>query len=367
MKKVYFAFLLSIVAKINAQDSLIALKIKDATTSPLTFSGYIDSYYAYYTDSVGIGNFQKFPTTSPRSNSLGLNLAMITAKYTTEKFRSTISLHYGDIVRSSWSTDYSFLQEAHAGFMLNKKVWLDAGFFRTHIGTEGLYAKENITSSLAVGTYNEPYYQSGVRINYNPNNKLAISFFLLNGYNLYQDNNNKKSIGLLAAYTVNENLNIAFSNYTGDDAPIQDTLSRLRVYNNLFLNYSKGKFKMQLGGDFATQQHSDSASKKTATMFSALATFRYQLPKKVGVYTRGEIFNDPTGFLGGKFTDKTGKQTGYKLWGATFGIEYKASDNSYIRFEGRALQCNGNQTVFWWNSKAQNTRLETMIHVGVYF
>lgn len=114
--------MLSIVAKINAQDSLIALKIKDATTSPLTFSGYIDSYYAYYTDSVGIGNFQKFPTTSPRSNSLGLNLAMITAKYTTEKFRSTISLHYGDIVRSSWSTDYSFLQEAHAGFMLNKSV-----------------------------------------------------------------------------------------------------------------------------------------------------------------------------------------------------------------------------------------------------
>lgn len=45
--------------------------------------------------------------------------------------------------------------------------------------------------------------------------------------------------------------------------------------------------------------------------------------QKVGVYTRGEIFNDPTGFLGGKFTDKTGKQTGYKLWGLHLALNIK--------------------------------------------
>ncbi|HEX7412714.1 MAG TPA: outer membrane beta-barrel protein [Bacteroidia bacterium] len=333
--------------------------------SPLTISGYVDAYYAYYTDSVK-GAFQKFPTTSARSNSLGLNIAMVTVRYASEKVRATVSIHYGDIVQSSWATvPFNFLQEAHIGIRLHKKVWLDAGYFRSHIGTEGLYAKENITSSLAIGTFNEPYYEAGARLNYAPNDKLAFSFYLLNGYNIYVDNNKKKSFGMLATYAFNDNVNIGYSNYIGDDAP--DSLSQLRTYHNFFLNYQKKKFKMQIGGDFATQMNSDTTGKKMATMFSALATFRYAIASKFGVYTRGEIFHDPQGFLAGTFKDKIGRQTGHKLWGVTAGIEYKPTESSYLRLEGRHLQCNLNDEMFRWNGKNQSNRTEVMIHMGYYF
>jgi len=341
--------------------------------SPLTISGYVDAYYASYTDSVGKNsagqpNFQKFPTTSPRSNSFGINMAMISVKYATDKVRSTVSLHYGDIVLSSWAPGpYSFIHEANAGIRLHKKLWLDAGFFRTHVGTEGLFAKENIASSVAVGTFNEPYYEAGARLNYSPSDKLAFSFYILNGYNIYMDNNNKKSFGMLATYAFNDYLNIGYSDYIGDDFPDSLHTSQLRTYHNLFLNYAKKKFKMQIGGDFGTQMNSDTTHKQMATMFSVLATFRYAITSKFGIYTRGEVFNDPSGFLYGKVYDKTGKQTGLKLWGATFGAEYKPSDNSYIRLEGRQLQTDANQEIFHWKGKNTNVRQELMIHMGYYF
>ncbi|MEZ4691491.1 MAG: hypothetical protein R3A12_15590 [Ignavibacteria bacterium] len=69
------------------------------TTNPI-FSGYIDAYGAYYTDSVGVSNFQKFPTVSPRSEEIGLNIAMITGKYSTDRIRGVLTLQYGDIPKA---------------------------------------------------------------------------------------------------------------------------------------------------------------------------------------------------------------------------------------------------------------------------
>ncbi len=83
-------------------------------------------------------------------------------------------------------------RKANAGVRLCKNLWLDAGFFRTHVGTEGLFPKENITSSVAVATYFEPYYEAGLKLSYAATEKLALSLYVLNGYNLYEDNNKKE-------------------------------------------------------------------------------------------------------------------------------------------------------------------------------
>ena len=332
------------------------------------FSGYVDAYGAYYTDSVGAGNFQKFPSVSPRSNQLGLNVAMFTVKYATDRVRSVVTLHFGDIPRSTWDAAYNYVQEANAGIRLCKKWWLDAGFFRTHFGTESLFPKENITSSVSVCTFFEPYFEAGLKLNYSPNDKLSASFFLLNGYNIYTENNNKKSIGLLLTYSFNDKLNIGYSNYTGDDSPVGDTLSHLRIHNNIFINAMPGKFKIQVGGDFCYQEHSYiSDPKKSATMFAGVASLKYQCCKNAALYTRGEIFNDPQGFMGGTFIDKKGVVTGLKLWGATLGVEYKPVDNAYIRLECRSLMTDPDQEIFRWNGENEDSRMEVMLHMGVSF
>src|SRR6266446_2808459 len=130
---------------------------QDTTMHPsFAISFYADAYVAYYTDSLSTDEYQKFPSISPRSEQFGLNVAILKANYSSGRVRSTIALHYGDVPRSTWSSTFNFIQEANAGVRLCKNFWVDAGFFRTHVGTEGLFPKENITSSVAVATYFEP-------------------------------------------------------------------------------------------------------------------------------------------------------------------------------------------------------------------
>jgi hypothetical protein len=341
---------------------------QDSTShSSLSFSGYVDAYAAYYTDSLGINNYQKFPSVSPRSNQFGLNVAMLTAKYSADKVRGIVTLHYGDIPRSTWSGNYNFIQEANVGVRLHKKIWLDAGFFRTHVGTEGLFPKENITSSVSVCTYMEPYYEAGFKLNYSPSDKLSINLFLLNGYNIYEDNNTKKSVGALITYVFNDNFNIGYSDYVGDDSQQTDSITHMRIYHNLFFNYQIKKIKIQVGGDYGMQENSDTTGKKSASMYSGVASVKYQCTSKFAFYSRGELFNDPQGFMSGVFINDKNVQTGLKLWGVTAGVEYKPTDNSYIRLEGRQLQTDDDQHIFRWEHKNMNKRMEAMIHMGVSF
>ncbi len=337
------------------------------SASKVAFSGYVDGYYAYYTDSVGDGNYQKFPSVCPR-NGFGLNTAMINAQYDAGKVRGIVSLHFGDIARSAWSPTFNNVMEAHAGVRLLKKLWLDAGFFRTHFGTEGLLPKENIASSVSLCTWFEPYFESGFRLNYNPNDKLAINIFLLNGYNIYEDNNRKKSFGTLITYALSDKGNLGYSNYIGDDTPTAgDSIAHLRIHNNLFLNYQINKLKIQIGGDYCMQQNSDTLNKKDVSMYSGVLGLKYQLKESFAFYTREEIFNDPHGFMSGIVIDKQNKQTGLELWGATVGMEYKPTENSYIRLETRQIQMNKDQEIFRFNHNNQSSRIESLFHMGISF
>ncbi|HMG14921.1 MAG TPA: outer membrane beta-barrel protein [Saprospiraceae bacterium] len=358
-------------ALICAVTFLSVLKANTQTTdtiAKLIISGYVDAYYAYYTDSVGVNNYQKFPSISSRSNQIGLNSALISFQYNAEKVRGIATFHFGDTPKSTWSPSFNYIMEAHAGVRLCKKLWLDAGFFRTHFGTEGLLPKENITSSIAVHTFYEPYYEAGIRLNYNPSERLAINLYALNGYNVYEDNNDKKSFGLLATYALSDKGNIGYSNYIGDDSNDADPVSHLRIHQNLFFNYQINKLKLQLGLDYCMQENSElDHNNKTASMFSSIFALKYQLKPKFAVYGRVEYFNDPDGFMSTIITNDLGEGSGYKLFGGTLGVEFKPTDNSYIRLEGRQLVMDKEQKIFYWDGEASNTRSEVLFNVGVSF
>jgi hypothetical protein len=336
-------------------------------SASLKITGYADAYYAYYTDSVGPGKFQKFPSVSPRSNQFGLNTAQVTVQYDGEKTRGLITLHYGDIPVSAWSSTFNSIMEAHAGVRLCKTLWLDAGFFRTHVGLEGLLPKENFASAISVSSFYEPYFESGVRLCYNPNNQLAVTLLALNGYNIYEDNNNKKSLGALIMYVLDDKGSIGYSNYTGDDSPPGEPVSHLRIHNSIFMNYQFGKLKMQAGFDYCEQQHADTTGENSAAYTSGVFSLKYLCGKSVSVYAREEFFNDPQGCMSGVFTDKNGKLTGYVLTGTTAGVEHKPTDNSYIRMEGRLLVMDKSQEIFYWDGYARNFRFEFMMNMGITF
>lgn len=125
---------------------------------------------------------------------------------------------------------------------------------------------------------------------------------------------------------------------------------------------------MLAGVDYIFQQNSSiSDSSKSAFIYSGILTFRYQLTQKLGVYARGELFNDANGILTAKVYDAQNKLTGFVLTGETAGLEYKISDNSYIRLEGRQIQMDKDQKIFRTDGAYTNTRTEVMLHAGVWF
>jgi hypothetical protein len=336
------------------------------TISSFSISGYIDAYYASYSDSGKPGSFQKFPDACPRNNAPSLNIASLSCLYNADKVRAAFALNFGDIASAIFPHPYNNVLEAHVGFKIYSKLWIDAGFFRPHFGTEFILPVENITTSIAVSTVYEPSYESGVRLNFDPTKKLEINLFLLNGYNMYVNNNNEMAFGMGITYALGSSGSIGYTNYIGP--PNNAPASHTRYANNVFINYQVKKIKLQAGADYCAQLYSDVATlSKTASMFSALATVKFQWTKMFGIYGRGEIFQDPDGFMSTIITDNQGNKTGYKLWGATAGIELKPTPDSYVRLENRLIQMDNNQYIFYYDGAAQNSRYEIIIDAGISF
>ncbi|MEZ5014643.1 MAG: outer membrane beta-barrel protein [Chitinophagales bacterium] len=339
------------------------------TSAVFSLNGYVDTYIAWYTDSLAVEGYQQFPSTDPLSAQFGLNIAELSAAYDAKKVHANVTLHYGDLPMSAWSGKYNMIQQAYAGVKLGKSIWLDAGFFRTHIGGEGLYPKENIASSIAIPTYFEPYYESGLRMTWNINDAWELKVLAMNGYNMFDDNNRRKSAGILLVYTINDHWNAGYNNYYGDDTPeFADSILHNRLYNNLFVNFEKKKFKALLSADLAMQQNSGLDSPDaSASMYSALLALRYQMCSTTGVYVRGSICNDPDGFMTGVYMHSDGTFSGLNITGATLGIEYKPIDNAYIRVEGRTLMAEDGLDIFYWNGTATASRMELLFNMGVWF
>lgn len=339
------------------------------STGSFTLSGYIDAYYAGYTDSALASGYHNFPTVAPRGNQFGLNIVQIGAKYQSSRFRGIATLFFGDTPNSAWSPNYNMIQEAHLGFRIVKKLWLDAGYFRTHIGLESIQPKENIAMSLATTTYFEPYYLSGAKLTWEQSKKWLFQINAFNGFNSFVDNNKKKAIGASVGYTPSDKLSVSFSTIATDESPDGFPRNQTRLYNNLIAIYQTKHVTIGLEANYGMQANSVlSDTTATATMFSTLAAIKYRITPMWAAYARGEYFSDPDEMLTGPVLNQNHELTGLDILGATVGFEYKPIPNSYFRVEGRMLQTQGSgEQIFYLNGSPDNTRYELIAGIGVWF
>lgn len=327
----------------------------------LSLSGYVDAYYARYNDMEGIN----FTTVSPVDNQIGLNIASLGLHIRSDNYRMNTVFHAGDIPIGTWAEGpYNLIQEANVGIKLGERFWIDGGFFTTHIGTESFLPKENFLSSTAVATYNEPFYQGGIRFSYTTKSDLDFEFWFLNGYNLFFDNNRAKSIGIRIAQNFNENTVFSYSNIIGSEQDIRFTnRQRFRTYHNLYFGSYSDDFDFIMGMDVGTQGNS-SASTETAFMYNALLTMRAKFGDQFSLSSRSEIFNDQEGFISGEIAYPSGDK-GLKVWGFTLGAEYKPSENSFMRIESRMLNELDKEPLFDKIGRPHQ-RLEIMFTMGAF-
>lgn len=347
----------------------LELSAQDTTrvTPQITLSGYTDVYYATFSAESPTNVLQPYTTVSPRSDRFGLNVAQIGVNYQAERLRGTVILHYGDIAEATWSETFRAVQEANVGLMLFDNWWLDAGFFATHIGTESFLPKNNFLSSTAVATFNEPFFQSGARLSYEGSETFTAQLHVVSGYNFFLDVNDAKSVGVLLSYYIDDQWSVTYTNLFGRESLDNVSPSQVRFYHNLYLNGSVNeKLLVTVGGDLGTQTNSQlDNGNATALMYNALATVRYQFNPAWSVTARGEVFSDPEGFISGTLPTELGGSEGLQLVGFTLGAEYRPTENSYVRIEGRNLTTDDNVVLF--DQGTNNVRYEWMVTTGFYF
>jgi hypothetical protein len=342
------------------QGTKIAGTIDSLLHPELKIGGYISSYYAYYDDETENEGLVQFPTLAPRNNQFALNMALITLEYKSKFLRGNIGFHYGDVSESTWPKNFKLIQEANAGFRILEKLWFDAGFFRTHIGIESFQPRENITSSMSIVNFHEPYYFSGAKLTFYVHKTLSLQLNVFNGYSDYSDLNKNKILNFSAFYAPNENISLTYNFLTSDESPTSDVVSHQRYYNDFYISATLNKFILGFEVNYGMQKNSKKTdSTKTATMYSGLLVAKYQLKKKLGFYGRIENFSDPDQIL------STNLAIGNYINGATLGVEYKPQKTAALSVEWRGLE--SDNLIFKQGNKILNQRNEIIVCLDLWF
>jgi hypothetical protein len=338
----------------------IAARIDSLLNPEFRIGGYVSTYYAHYDDDTEINNFVQFPTLAPRNNQFALNMALLSVEYKSKSLRGNISLHYGDIPESSWPAVFNLIQEAHAGFKIHRKLWFDAGFFKTHIGLGSFQPRENITSSMSIPDYYDPYFLSGAKLTYQPTSKLSLQAGIFNGYNEYVENNSNKAFSFTSNYNLSDNISFTYNFLTCDETPDHIKTKHQRYYHNFFATFIFRKITVGVDLNYGTQEHtSKKDSAKTASMHAGTLVMKYAIVDEFAVYGRGEYFTDPDRILTGSL------DMGKYIMGTTLGLEYKPQHTVGLSAEWRILQAD--KLIFRQQNNMLNQRNEFIVCLDLWF
>jgi hypothetical protein len=273
-----------------------------------------------------------------RHNEVSLNLGMIKLAYAKDNVRGNIALMAGTYPQYNLSAEPELLRsvfEANAGVKLSKtrELWIDAGVMPSHIGFESAIGKDcwNLTRSMLAD--NTPYYEAGVRLSYSSaSGKWYASGLLLNGWQRIArvDGNNTPAFGTQLTFRPNGNTTLNWSTFVGNDQP--DTVSRMRIFNNLYGQLQvTDRFGVILGCDIGIEEAASGAG--TSTFLTPIAIPRFKVSERTYVAARWELYQDKDGVI-----IATATPNGFNTMGYSLNFDHWISPNVVWRLEARMLQ-----------------------------
>ena len=351
-----FLFFAVKIQNVRAQD------VDSTLLKGLKINGYIDFYYSWDTDKDK--SLRQFALFNTYRDQFKLNIAQVSFSYNSENVRGKATFQYGDIPKALYPANEQEIQEANIGMSPLKHLWIDFGYFISHIGFESLPIN-NFFSSYSIGSYPQPLYQSGLKIGYDFSEKLWGCLHILNGFNVLADNNKNKSFGFELTYKPSSIITFDYNSILGNEMP-DEMPFKLRFYNDLVTSYSpSNKLDLILDLNYATQEKSKiSDPTASANMLSFTLSGRYKITPKYYISLRGSYLNDPDGFLSGVYVNTDANLSGLKCFGFTGALEYRPIDNCYFRLESTLLVADSKLKIFYDNS---NTRTEINLNTGIQF
>jgi hypothetical protein len=326
----FFLFLLSTYAVYAQADS----------SSAITFSGYIEAYYAHDFNVTANNERPSFIYNYKQTNQPSINIGLLKVGYQKKAIRANLGLMAGNYVKYNLATEPDGLRnlyEANLGVSLSKtkSLWLDAGIFPSHIGLATPIGKDNFTLTRSLASENSPYYETGIRLSYtSANQKWYTALLALNGWQRIEGLGRMPSLGTQLTFKPSSALQLNSSSYVGLEK--RGGTESWRVFHNLFIVYQSTP-KHTLAACFDIGKQQQLASTNWGTWYTVFVQNKYAFTNKWSATARIEYYSDKQQFL-------IQIQQPFQTFGYSLNLDYLPIPSTIIRIEGKLY--NSKETIF---------------------
>lgn len=258
-------------------------------------SGFLETYYSYDFSNPTTDAKLPFTYNYNRHNEFNVNNGLIRTQLEYGKTYASIAVHAGTYVDDNYAAeDIKLFSEAYVGMYLNdnKKSSIEVGIMPSYIGFESAITATNLTLTRSILAENSPYFMTGVKYNYKPNDKWSFSGLVTNGWQrIYKPQKDvAPALGTQIVYKPSEKATLNWSTFIGKE--FYGTELAMRYFSNLYWdNTWNSKWRTILGFDFGIQ---DSATSNDEHLYwmSPVLIAQYSINSKWQTAVRFEYYQD---------------------------------------------------------------------------
>lgn len=278
---------------------------------PTTLSGFVDVFYGYNSNQP-VNHANAFHNFDMNSSEIGLNMLELVADKPVSSDNRVgyhIALGFGQAMNQingldfgPGGTELNFaqnLKEAYLEYMapVGKGLQINVGKFVTPAGAEVIETKDNWNYTRGIlFAWAIPYTHTGISAKYAFNSKVALTGYLVNGWNNSSETNpvngnSGKTTGFSLAITPSSKFGIIENYLVGPEA-FRDN-SNYRHLSDTVITYNPtAKLSLMANYDYGHDRVGTDAK-----WWSGIAGYiKYAPNDKWAFATRGEWFNDHDGF-----------------------------------------------------------------------
>ncbi len=326
----------------------------------------LDGYYAYNFNSP-VGRVNLLRAYDVLSNNFSLNQASVIFDHAPDvaqgrRFGARLDLQFGqatDTLQGNPANEprpqvYRNIFQAYGTYVapIGNGLTLDFGKWSSSLGIENNYTKDQMNYSRSYFFDFLPFYHTGIRADYQVNDRLALNYWLVNGTNQAEATNGFKDE--LFGFVLKPRTSIAWTvnYYLGQEhpdrivvspvspIPVQPGLSfqavrpapdgRLHIFDSYVTWQLSPRWSVALEGDYVIERlwrnEAPARSSAPSHVIGGAVYARYQFTQKIAVAGRAEYLSDRGGLFSG-LTQALKETT------ATF--DYKLGDGFLMRYEWR--------------------------------
>ncbi len=248
---------------------------------------FADTYYAHDFNDLP-SRERPYTTQAYFNDEYAVSLGFGSISVASENWRGRLAAQYGTSVLVNYEPEpdlfWRYIQEAVVGYRVSPKLWIDAGIYFSHIGSESWISSRDVTYTRSLVADNSPYYQSGIRASYEIDSDLSAQLHLLRGWqNISADES--LSLGTQLKWNAGSRFTLTHNTFLGD-------IHGTRFFNDFILAYEgESGWKTTLTADVGVQEQR--AAGGTAWWHGWSLVGQYPLAQALRLGGRVERYADP--------------------------------------------------------------------------